>query len=83
MQVRLGPRATKELLDLPRADRDRIEARIAAYAADPASRFHDVKPIVGTVGGFRLRVGIWRVLFELDGDRMNVKRVAHRREAYR
>jgi len=38
-----------------------------------------------TGGGYRLRVGDWRVVFTLDGTvlRVTVVRVAHRREVYR
>jgi mRNA interferase RelE/StbE len=75
--------ASKDLLGLPRRDRDRIEQRIEAYAADPASRFHDIAKIVGADTLFRLRVGDWRVILNFDNDTVSVLRVRHRREAYR
>jgi mRNA interferase RelE/StbE len=76
-------RATKEYLDLPRQDRDRIRERVTDYAADPAHARHDVRRLVGQGGRMRLRSGKWRVVFEVTGDTMTVQRVLHRREAYR
>jgi mRNA interferase RelE/StbE len=54
-------------------------------AADPYAT-PNVKARKG--GGFRLRVGDWRVLYDLRDDLLvvlvaRVARVAHRREAYR
>ena len=77
------PRAEKDLARLPHADRDRIKVRIEAYAADPRDPHHDVVALVGTVGGFRLRVGDWRAIFVVAEGRLEVTRVLHRREAYR
>jgi len=81
--VEYEPRAVKELHWLPLTDKQRITRRIVAYAADPASTAHDVVPLRGTADGFRLRVGDWRVIFRLSPGTMYVRRVVHRREAYR
>jgi mRNA interferase RelE/StbE len=74
--------AQKELLKLPAADRARVEARVEAYATDPTGAHHDVVPMMGRVNTYRLRVGDWRVIFEIEDQKMTVTRVAHRREVY-
>jgi mRNA-degrading endonuclease RelE of RelBE toxin-antitoxin system len=44
----------------------------------------DIEPLHGElVGGFRLRVGDYRVLFTLVDNAMRIFGVRHRREAYR
>ena len=44
----------------------------------------DVKPLRGDLAGsFRLRLGDYRVMFELQNDTMRIFGVRHRREAYR
>jgi mRNA-degrading endonuclease RelE of RelBE toxin-antitoxin system len=63
--------------------RERIKVRIEAYAAAPRDTRHDVAPLVGSLSGYRLRVGEWRVMFALADGRIEVTRVMHRREAYR
>jgi mRNA interferase RelE/StbE len=42
----------------------------------------DVKRLVDFVPPYRLRVGDWRVLFDIDGTLILVHRVLHRSQAY-
>jgi mRNA interferase RelE/StbE len=42
----------------------------------------DVKRLKAFVPNYRLRVGDWRVLFEIDGKAIVVHEVKHRSEAY-
>ena len=77
------PRAEKELRAVPAADRVRIARRVEAYAADPGAAHHDARRLTNFDPAWRLRIGDWRVLFDLEGDMMLVRRVLHRREAYR
>jgi mRNA interferase RelE/StbE len=63
--------------------RRRVVNAIGVLAADPrASR--NVKALQGQPG-YRLRVGDWRVIYDLQDDVLKVLviSVAHRREAYR
>ncbi len=83
LELVILPRALKDLAGLPHVDRDRIKARIEAYADSPDDRRHDVVPMVGTRGGFRLRAGDWRAIFVIADGRLEVVRILHRREAYR
>ena len=83
MELVILPRAQKDLAGLPHADRDRIKAKIEAYAATPADPRHDVVALVGTRFGFRLRAGDWRAILAIEDGRIEVTRVLHRREAYR
>jgi mRNA-degrading endonuclease RelE of RelBE toxin-antitoxin system len=83
LELVILPRAQKDLARLPHADRDRIKARIEAYAATPGDPRHDVVSLVGTRSGFRLRAGDWRAIFAIAEGRLEVTRVMHRREAYR
>jgi mRNA interferase RelE/StbE len=83
LELFILPRAQKDLARLPHADRERIKARVEAYAAVPRDPRHDVVALVGTRAGYRLRVGDWRVIFAVVEGRMEVTRVMHRREAYR
>lgn len=74
----LRPQAAKSLRRLPRPDRERI---LAAIAALPAG---DVRSLTGRPGEYRLRVGQWRVLFGVGhGDMIVVYRVAARGSAYK
>jgi mRNA interferase RelE/StbE len=59
----------------------RIKRAVERFAGSGAG---NVKKLQGIdPPEFRLRVGDWRVRFELDGDTLRVLRVRNRREAYR
>jgi mRNA interferase RelE/StbE len=58
----------------------RIIEAVEAFAATGAG---DVKKLTGRPGEFRLRVGDYRVVFDLPPGVVRVLRVAHRRDVYR
>ena len=43
----------------------------------------DIKKLTDHWPEYRLRMGNWRALFEIEGDKIVVYRIRHRREAYR
>jgi hypothetical protein len=62
-----------------------VEGAVARYAHDGSG---DVKPLVNSDSAYRLRVGVWRVLFDLDAppDKaalMTVNAVRSRGDAYK
>jgi mRNA interferase RelE/StbE len=77
--------AEKNLAKLPQATALRIIERLRAIAADPdglaARRHANVKSFGGNL--YRLRVGQWRAVFYIEGDKLIVARIGHRREVYR
>ncbi len=78
------PTAQRELAKLPRAIARRIAAAIEALAADP--RPAGVRKLAGGAGeGWRVRVGDYRVLYEVrDAELLvTVVKLAHRRQVYR
>jgi mRNA interferase RelE/StbE len=86
MYIRYSERADKQLQRLAkgsRSDAVRIVRAIEAFADNPSGAA-DIKALRGKHGGFlRLRVGDYRVIFEVEGDIVSVYEVKHRQEAYR
>ncbi|MDC8449431.1 MAG: hypothetical protein OJF50_002042 [Nitrospira sp.] len=78
--IEFKPRAIKDLKTLPPHERDRIMAKVQGLRNDLAG---DVKRLTNFTPEFRLRVGNYRVLFEVDGGSLVIYRVMHRGEAYR
>lgn len=79
--VELKPRAIKDLKNLQRQDSSRIADALERLQSDMTG---DVKKLTNFSSEYRLRVGQFRVLFEIEnGTRIVVYRVVHRREAYR
>ena len=82
--IELKRSAARELdLVEPRAQRQRIVARIRALAADP--RPAGTQKLAGSAVGFRIRQADYRVVYEIhDRDRrVVVVKIGHRREVYR
>ena len=78
--IEFKPRAVRDLKALPRDQTLRILEKIEAMGEGLAG---DVKRLTDFTPEYRLRVGDYRVLFELEGERIVVYRVLHRREVYR
>ena len=78
-QIEFKPRAVKDLKDLPKSHYRRVLAKIEALQQNLAG---DVKKLTNFTPEYRLRVGDYRVLFEVEGSSVVVYRVLHRREAY-
>jgi mRNA interferase RelE/StbE len=75
------PRALKDLKTIPKRDVDRI---LNALEEMENGLNGDVKRLAKFTPEYRLRVGRFRVLFEIeDSAKIVVYRIAHRREAYR
>jgi len=71
--------ALRDLRKLPKEVARRALAKIDSLRDDLKG---DVKRLKGTDPGYRLRVGDYRVLFDLEGAQIIVRRIRHRREAY-
>ena len=79
--VELKPRATKDLCRIPRAQGTRIADALDDLADGLKG---DVKRLTDFTPEYGLRVGDYRVLFEVEeNSRIVVYRIRHRREAYR
>ncbi|MBE9057124.1 type II toxin-antitoxin system RelE/ParE family toxin [Sphaerospermopsis sp. LEGE 08334] len=78
-QIEFKPKAIKDLQKIPVNDRERIINKIEAMQEDLQE---DVKRLTNFTPEYRLRVGDYRVLFELEEQTIIVYRVKHRSKAY-
>ena len=76
--------ADTALRRMPRDVALRIRERLAGIAQDPYAPHPNVTRLQRNPG-FRLRVGDWRVVYDVEGDRLIilVMRVGHRGDVYR
>jgi mRNA interferase RelE/StbE len=76
--------AAKSLSKLPRNVAKTIRQKLEAIAANPYAENPNAKKLQGREG-YRLRVGDWRVLYEIQNDQLVilVLKVAPRGEVYR
>ncbi len=85
--LRLAPRAERELLGLGRQYRKQMTPVLYALTEEPWPKTLNVRPLAGTSGWYRLRVGNYRALFKPQdhgGERVIlVARIVDRRDLER
>ena len=76
--------AAKSLLKMPRNNANLIREKLAQVAIDPFASIPNAKKLQGRPG-YRLRVGDWRVIYEINKDEIViiVMKIAPRNEVYR
>jgi mRNA interferase RelE/StbE len=81
--VQFLPAARKQLADLPRQAQTRIATAVDALADNP--RPAGCVKLAGSDNAWRIRVGRYRVVYEIADDKLLVLvvRVAHRKDIYR
>lgn len=79
-RIEFSPSARRDLKSLSPEVAQRIMKKIDGLHLDLAG---DVKRMTRFRPAYRLRVGDYRVLFDVEGQRIIIYRVRHRREAYR
>lgn len=78
--ITFKPRALKDGKRLPREQLIRIFAAIENLSEGLKG---DVKRLTNYSPEYRLRVGDYRVLFEIEDEKIIIYRIRHRKEAYK
>lgn len=79
-KVEIKPRAIKDMKSFPPFDRDRILHAIEGLGDGLAG---DVKRLTNFRPDYRLRVGGYRILFNIEEEAVVVYRIKQRKDAYR
>ncbi|QTA87471.1 type II toxin-antitoxin system RelE family toxin [Desulfonema magnum] len=77
--IELKKRAIKDLKNIPKSDILRIVEKLKHLENNLSG---NVKQLTNFTPEYRLRVGKWRVLFEIEKTTVVVYRIKHRRDAY-
>jgi mRNA interferase RelE/StbE len=78
-QVRYAKAVVRTLEKMSPDVRRRIRSKVERLSDGLGG---DVKRLTNFSPEYRLRVGDWRVLFNVDGDTISVEHVSHRSQAY-
>ncbi len=80
-QLVVTRRAARDIAQLTPEVRERLRAALEKYREEPLARAR--KMVNSSLGGYRFRIGEYRVVFDLEGDHLVLLRVGHRRDIYR
>ena len=82
-RVEFTTAAARQIRKLPKPARTRVLAVVSGLADDP--RPHGAKKLVGERTAWRIRVGDYRVIYDVIDAQLTVTvvRAAHRREVYK
>jgi mRNA interferase RelE/StbE len=78
--IQFKPRAGRDIERLPFRIQTQVLARIEEMSNDLKG---DIKRLTNFTPEYRLRVGDYRVLFEVEKETIVIYRIRHRREVYR
>jgi len=83
MEIIFSERARREWNRLERTIQNQLRERLSLYlesgqALNFAERLHGSE-----LGGYRFRVGDYRIVFEVEGDTIHVLRVGNRKDIYK
>ena len=74
-------RATRDVSRLEPEVKERIGDALKRYSKDPLN--YARKMVDPSLGSYRFRIGDYRVIFDLEGHKLIVLRIGHRKEIYR
>jgi mRNA interferase RelE/StbE len=74
-------RAERDIARLDSKTKERIGKTLLRYQEDPFKYGEKLSDPI--LGGYRFRIGDYRIIFDIKGNEIVVLRVGHRREIYR
>jgi len=82
-EVNILSSARKEARNIDKSQLHKIIDALKGLASNPYPR--GCRKLIGSSNSFRLRVGHYRILYEVDGEnmRLTIFAISHRKDAYR
>jgi len=81
MEIEIRRSAIRDLKKVERKDKDKLHRKIMGLTGFPD--VSNVKRLTNFEPAYRLRVGNYRILFDVSDDTIVIGRVLHRRDCYR
>jgi mRNA interferase RelE/StbE len=84
-KIEFATKAAKSYFKLPIDIKKQIDIKLTRIAENPYEKYNNVTPLVDMRGCYRLRVGDWRVIYEIINQTLTiyVLKFGQRKEIYR
>lgn len=76
-------RARKDIKNLPSEIAERIIKKLDYFISTPNPLVYADHLTNYEIGSYRFRIGDYRVIFDIDGDKIVILKIGHRREIYK
>lgn len=83
MQILFSKRARSDWQKLDRAIQERLREKLAYFISQQNPLRYADKLREENLGGFRFRVGDYRIVFDAEGNNIFILRVGHRKDIYK
>lgn len=80
MQINIRKSAIRDLKKIDRKDKEKIHSEILELKKFPA--VSNIKKLTNFEPSYRLRVGDYRILFDVSENIIEIGRVLHRKDSY-
>ena len=81
MKINVRKSAVKDLRKIDPKDKEKIHNRISGLKEFP--NISNLKKLTNFEPAYRIRVGDYRILFDVLGDTIEIGRVLHRKDSYK
>ena len=81
MKINIRKSAIRDLKNIEPKQKDKLHKKILSLKSFP--KVSGIKKLTKFEPAYRLRVGDYRILFDVESDIIIIGRVLHRRESYR
>jgi mRNA interferase RelE/StbE len=84
-KIEFSVTAAKTYLKLPKNIQQQIDTKLHLLAQNPYEKNHAIKHLHGLKGCYRLRVGDWRIIYEVVNQKLKIYiiKIGLRKEVYR
>jgi mRNA interferase RelE/StbE len=83
MQLLFSKRARSDWQKLSRAIQERLREKLVYFISQQNPLRYADKLREEDLGGFRFRVGDYRIVFDVEGNNILILRVGHRKDIYK
>ncbi|SLM32787.1 conserved hypothetical protein [Desulfamplus magnetovallimortis] len=80
MKINIRSSAIKDLKRIDKVNREKIHQKILLLKKFPNTS--NIKKLTNFEPAYRLRAGCYRILFDVDGDVIEIGRILHRKNSY-
>ena len=84
-KIEFSIEAAKRYLKMPIKIRQQVDIKLQVITKSPYAKNNNIKPLKGMNGCYRLRLGNWRIIYEVINEKLiiHIIKIGQRKEVYK